>query len=286
VKIFILLGLALCGVTAYADQYWFDFEFNDPNGLPQGEGWLRRCQPAPFGVVHDGILTYDSNDPHSYDFFEYHPPLALDCGPNELFFCEWRVSVQAVSYYGDPGVVIHSDDAWVVALLYDVDVIRSLSEYVTIPIPSPPDAFHDYMLISPDMRHYELYGDAVLLRQGLFAKRVIASQASWGDLADGASSRHEWDYFRLGVLALPQTGDVNCDGTVSFGDINPFVEVLTQGSGIPGCWYSNADINGDGNVDFGDINPFVDLLVPSGAFIEREEPEPRPAGSGPRLSQN
>jgi len=29
----------------------------------------------------------------------------------------------------------------------------------------------------------------------------------------------------------------------------------------PGCPLSNGDINGDGALDFGDINPFVALLV-------------------------
>ncbi len=60
------------------------------------------------------------------------------------------------------------------------------------------------------------------------------------------------------------TGDVNCDGVVDFGDINPFVLLLSN----PSLWqetYSecrklNGDINGDGTVNFGDINPFVNCL--------------------------
>ncbi len=60
-------------------------------------------------------------------------------------------------------------------------------------------------------------------------------------------------------------GDLNCDGTVDFGDINPFVLALTSHSGYvqayPDCNYWLADINGDGFVDFGDINPFVALLT-------------------------
>jgi hypothetical protein len=59
-------------------------------------------------------------------------------------------------------------------------------------------------------------------------------------------------------------GDVNCDGMVDFGDINPFVLLLSnpvawQGA-FPGCPLVNGDINGDGAVNFGDINPFVALL--------------------------
>jgi hypothetical protein len=60
-------------------------------------------------------------------------------------------------------------------------------------------------------------------------------------------------------------GDLNCDGTLDFGDINGFVLALSSGEGayyiqFPDCHWYNADINADGNVDFGDINPFVALL--------------------------
>jgi hypothetical protein len=83
--------LLLGGVVGLAEPYWFDFEFDDPNNLPQGEAWHRRYQPEPFGVVENGILTYDSNDPRSYDFFEYHRPGALDPAPGQIFLCEWRL---------------------------------------------------------------------------------------------------------------------------------------------------------------------------------------------------
>ena len=59
-------------------------------------------------------------------------------------------------------------------------------------------------------------------------------------------------------------GDVNCDGSVNFGDINPFVLALSNPSmyqqTYPGCPLRNRDINGDGSFGFGDINPFVALL--------------------------
>jgi hypothetical protein len=59
-------------------------------------------------------------------------------------------------------------------------------------------------------------------------------------------------------------GDLNCDGAVNFGDINPFVLRLSNPAGYqaayPCCPNENGDINGDGGVNFGDINPFVALL--------------------------
>jgi hypothetical protein len=60
-------------------------------------------------------------------------------------------------------------------------------------------------------------------------------------------------------------GDVNCDGVVDFGDINPFVLLLSDRAAwagmYPDCLASNGDINLDGVADFGDINPFVALLA-------------------------
>lgn len=62
-------------------------------------------------------------------------------------------------------------------------------------------------------------------------------------------------------------GDVNCDGHVTFADIDPFVSAL----GGPAAWYNVvgatsckylcvADVNGDGAVTFKDIDPFVATL--------------------------
>jgi hypothetical protein len=57
-------------------------------------------------------------------------------------------------------------------------------------------------------------------------------------------------------------GDLNCDGVVDFGDINPFVLYLSNYAGwqamFPGCYPMNGDISADGLFpSFGDINPFV-----------------------------
>ena len=69
----------------------------------------------------------------------------------------------------------------------------------------------------------------------------------------------------LGLKA--HTGDVNCDGVVDFGDINPFVQYLSNFTAwqatYPRCHALNGDIDGDGTHgqgSFGDINPFVALL--------------------------
>ncbi len=62
-------------------------------------------------------------------------------------------------------------------------------------------------------------------------------------------------------------GDLNCDGQIGFGDINPFVLYLSNfaswQTAFPGCNPLNGDINCDGTygqASFGDINPFVALM--------------------------
>jgi hypothetical protein len=65
----------------------------------------------------------------------------------------------------------------------------------------------------------------------------------------------------------PCVGDLNCDGQINFGDINPFVQYLSNHAGwlmtYPGCLPTNGDINCDGTYgqeSLGDINPFIWLM--------------------------
>lgn len=100
----------------------------------------------------------------------------------------------------------------------------------------------------------------------------------WGDYAAVAAdpmdlhvlwAHHEYSLngsWRTWVakVFLPR-GDLNCDGSVDFADINPFVLAISDPAGYaatyPTCPLENRDINGDGACDFLDINPFVALLT-------------------------
>jgi hypothetical protein len=85
----------------------------------------------------------------------------------------------------------------------------------------------------------------------------------WIDLQTGTSQDNNGDGIPDECQFGP--GDMNCDGEVDFGDINPFVLALVNpaayAAAFPDCNILNGDINGDGEVDFGDINPFVVLLA-------------------------
>ncbi|MEW6249993.1 MAG: FG-GAP-like repeat-containing protein [Planctomycetota bacterium] len=74
-----------------------------------------------------------------------------------------------------------------------------------------------------------------------------------------------WDGELVSVPAGELKGDLNCDGRIDFGDINPFVLLLTDPAGwaaaYPQCPPGDGDINNDGRVNFDDINPFVALLT-------------------------
>ena len=60
-------------------------------------------------------------------------------------------------------------------------------------------------------------------------------------------------------------GDMNCDGTLSVGDIAGFVLALTNPAGyaaqFPNCQIAAADVNNDTVISVGDIAGFVALLT-------------------------
>ncbi|MBP7746400.1 MAG: hypothetical protein KA383_09705 [Phycisphaerae bacterium] len=86
-------------------------------------------------------------------------------------------------------------------------------------------------------------------------------------LKDPGPAHYQQDLvFVLRGTVQSAVGDLDCDGTVGFGDINPFVLYLANypvwEATYVGCPPANGDIDGDGNYpSFGDINPFVTLLT-------------------------
>ncbi len=85
------------------------------------------------------------------------------------------------------------------------------------------------------------------------------------DLRNGAGTDVGDGFLRVAVDLGGLLGDMNCDGTVSVGDINPFVLALTDPKGyaaaFPDCDILNGDCSDDGQVSVGDINCFVALVT-------------------------
>lgn len=79
-----------------------------------------------------------------------------------------------------------------------------------------------------------------------------------GELSGTEASGETWEF-------VDAVGDLNCDGAVNFGDIDPFVLALSDPAGYqaayPNCNILNGDCNRDGQVNFEDIDPFVALLI-------------------------
>lgn len=69
---------------------------------------------------------------------------------------------------------------------------------------------------------------------------------------------------QLGCSTGVLRGDANCDGSVDFFDIDPFVLSLFDPTAylaaFPNCDLDHCDANADGDVNFFDIDPFVDVL--------------------------
>jgi hypothetical protein len=228
--------------------------------------WQGQYQGAAYRTLENGILTYDSlYDPGVFDYYYMSRPGQMDPAPPEAFCAQFRLRTDQVdgAWPYDPEVGIQSDEAWGVGLAFNVTSVYSSYEQRALAY-IEPGQFHEYSLWSTDMRNYQLEIDGQLAATGVFHQGVSTSWVSWGDSVQGAASLHHWDYVRFGTVSA-LVGDVNCDGAVNFGDINPFVEALSDPDGYqqsyPGCWPSNADINGDQSVNFGDINPFVELLT-------------------------
>ena len=122
--------------------------------------------------------------------------------------------------------------------------------------------------------------DQLIVHEGVTTTEdgtIVADIASLGDVADSSevmdlSPDGTWAIFEGTVIssgvALQAAftiqfgesmkeilGDVNCDGAVNLLDVQPFVDLLSNGE------FSNkADINEDGAVNLLDVGPFVMIL--------------------------
>jgi hypothetical protein len=86
--------------------------------------------------------------------------------------------------------------------------------------------------------------------------------AVWEDSRDGGINLYAQNLNPNGTVG--NLGDLDCDGDLDFGDINPFVLALSNPAVYPeyypACNMLLADIDGDGFLYFSDINPFIALL--------------------------
>lgn len=96
-----------------------------------------------------------------------------------------------------------------------------------------------------------------------------AVQVRWGyQVGTAAWAYSGWNIDDIEFWGSLQTGDMNCDGSVNFDDISPFVIALSGEQAYyqvwPGCRWENADCDYDGDVDFDDISAFIACIQSGG----------------------
>jgi hypothetical protein len=258
------LASAFVASSAAAETFWIEYDpAKNDTKLPEEVGWQRSTYGGgALRWFENGALVIDGLG-SSQIADDYWVSIALDPVPGEeIFVIEWRLRVDG-AYCEDPLMAIDSAGNGLIMLCYHESQFYSVAEGVWTGFEG--GCFHDYRIESLDMQAFSLFIDAEYVREGSFEDPGPFSGVTWGDGSIGCASRSTWRWVRFGILPLPQLGDVNCDGTVDFRDINPFVQALADAAGYmgsyPGCWSGSADINDDGSADFGDISPFVELLV-------------------------
>lgn len=100
---------------------------------------------------------------------------------------------------------------------------------------------------------------AVVSSLGVYSGRLIV-----GGQFDTAGQQVSAYWAQWGCTNVtPCPGDMNCDGSVTFADIDRFVEALSTPAGATwayACPWVSADCNHDTVVTFADIDPFVSRL--------------------------
>jgi hypothetical protein len=250
-----LLLVALGLPAAYAELPCVTYEGHN---LPTAEGWTeeRYGGGANLKLTEEGLVIDGWASIAISDFF--HQDLTALPGLNQYLRVDWRLRVDQLSGFADPGMQIASPKGSVI-LVYQLDRVYSLAEVAWVAY-FPAGEFHDYTFISGDMETYTLYVDGGFAWAGEFHGANYPPNIEWGDYGQGAASISLWDYVRYAIIV---PGDTSGDGTIGFEDINPFVAAIVGGmdSGLSPCALHAADVNQDGAVDFGDINPFVELLT-------------------------
>jgi hypothetical protein len=199
-----LISLALVG-SAAAEQYWVEY---DPSaGLyPEEVGWTRHTEYggaersfADGALVLDGLASAQITD----TYWMYRQG-ELDPGAGELFVAQWRLRVDEVVGFADPGVSVFTDEGRMVLFDFDEGNIFSVCE-PGLSAGFTAGEFHDFEVRSTDTISYELLIDGQLAFTGSFHGAVSSSLVTWGDGVQGVASLSAWESFEFGVIPEPST---------------------------------------------------------------------------------
>ncbi len=202
---------ALLAPPAVGEPYWIAWEGDT---FPEEGEWNRSYgnwdgpgEGQAYRTLHDGVMTIDSlHDQGVYDYYWLERPGAIDPGPGETFVMEWSLRVEEVdpaypSYPYDPGTSVQSNDAYGLSLKFGVDCMFSRFENVEFELDMTVS--RQFRVVSSNMRTYDLYVDSEHFYTGSFIEVASDSYVGWGEGVQGVASRHDWDYYRMGVIPEP-----------------------------------------------------------------------------------
>jgi hypothetical protein len=280
------------GVSLIEGEVWDDFDYDDCGGSPNGH-WFAKGDTQNPNTNIDNILAVDD----AVVLRENSPVAGSSVTMAAIFFTRMLRDGTWFCRGDDP-----SDNDWAVRqgvlLAKTGDAItptehwadafsafngNTVGDWVLSGNTDNPDLSKDNVLV--------LNGSDVILREGdpvdvdgngVFDDDAYLATFQPNDLfitdtrmlyllvtlRNSAGTNIGDAFIRKQLPLSAVTGDMNCDGGVGFGDINPFVLALTDPAAYSQtyvtCDIMNGDINGDGSVGFGDINPFVQCIVDGG----------------------
>jgi hypothetical protein len=198
----ILLCAVFGSAVCQAEPYWI--RYDAALGLfPEQDGWTRYASDPPAERwLEDGKLFIDSRADWfiTEQYGEFRPGMTT-LNPGETFLMHWRVKVDQIIGYADPGVGVQSEDQHLIILKMGMDFIELA--YGDTRATFAPGEWHEFELRSANMTDYELWVDGVF---GFSAAALDDTPGTptvaWGDLSSHCSLS-EWDYFEFGVVPEP-----------------------------------------------------------------------------------
>ena len=159
-------------------------------------------------------------------------------------------------------VVGHFDNA--------LDIIIDASDNVYISgQTSSFGAAADLLILRYDAATGQIVDQGTYDIPGRFNKgQALALDSAQNVIVAGTTRGNTGGFFDFLTLKYPGQGslpgDMNCDGALNGGDIDPFFLALgdpaAYAAQFPNCDPLNGDINGDGSLNGGDIDPFFQCL--------------------------
>ena len=203
-RILIPCLMAVAAEFAVGDEYWIPYEGND---FPENEGWVRHAsEPPAKRWLEGGSLFIDSRaDVGITESYAMMRKDGLNPEPGETFIMRWRLKIDEVVGFADPGVAVLSDDKYALIFIFSEDRVWSAFE-ANVYADFEPDVFHRFELHSENMRAYELFIDDQLAIEGVFHETFSGPSVGFGDIVRGGASLAQWDYFRFGVVPEPTSG--------------------------------------------------------------------------------